>query len=103
MAGRKVAHRRRVQNRFSMFLVSFVVLMTIIVVSIRMISLKQKEAELDARIAYLAERIQNEEAKAEEIAEYEKYTKTEKFKKEKAREHFGLVDEDEILLIESDN
>ena len=101
MAGRRVAHRRRVQNRFSMFLVSFVVLMTIIVVSIRMISLKQKEAELDARIAYLEERIQNEEARADEIAEYEKYTKTEKFMKEKAREFLGLVDEDEIILIES--
>ena len=42
MARRKVAYRKRHQNRFSMFLVTLVVVMVMAVVAVRSVELKQK-------------------------------------------------------------
>ena len=52
MAKRKVAYRKRVQNRFSMFLVSLVVLLIIIVVAVKGVELHQKLDTLDALFGY---------------------------------------------------
>ena len=44
MARRKAAYRKRHQNRFSMFLVTLVVLMIMVVVAVRSVELQQKIA-----------------------------------------------------------
>ena len=62
MARRKVAYRRRHQNRFSMFLVSLVVLMIMVVVAVRSVELKQKIAGYDTQIASLSTQIEAEQA-----------------------------------------
>ena len=72
MARRKVAYRRRHQNRFSMFLVSLVVLMIMVVVAVRSVELKQKIAGYDTQIASLSTQIEAEQARTEQIAEYGK-------------------------------
>ena len=48
MAKRKVAYRKRNQNRLSMFLVTFVVLMIVMVVAVRSVELQDK---IDAKAA----------------------------------------------------
>ena len=69
---RRVAYRRRHQNRFSLFLVSLVVLMIMVVVAVRSVELQQKIAGYDTQIASLSAQIDAETARAEEIEEYRK-------------------------------
>ena len=76
MARRKTPYRKRHQNRFSMFLVSLVVLMIMVVVAVRSVELQQKIAGYDTQIASLSAQIDAETARAEEIEEYRKYTQT---------------------------
>lgn len=97
---RKVAHRRKNQNRLSMFLVTVVVVMIIAVVSISSINLKAKNKEQQQTIQQLNEQIAEEEKRSEEIEEYRKYTQTKKYAEEVAKEKLGLVYEGEIIFKE---
>lgn len=99
-AGRKVAYRKRNQNRFSMFLVSLVVVMIMVVVAVKSMDLQQK---IDAKVQeelLLDEQIAEEKARAEEIAEFEKEVQTKGYIEDIAREKLGLVYEGEILFKE---
>lgn len=100
MARRKVAYRKRHQNRFSMFLVSLVVLMIMVVVAVRSVELKQKIAGYDTQIASLSTQIEAEQARAEQIEEYGKYTQTMAYYIEVAQDKLGLVFPGEILFKE---
>lgn len=100
MAGRKVAYRKRRQNRFSMFLVSLVVVMLMVVVAVRSMGLQQKIDEKAAELKRLEEQIEAEEQRALEIEEFAKEVKTKGFIENMAREKLGLVYEDEILFKE---
>ena len=100
MAKKRVAYRKKNQNKFSMFLVSLVVLMIMIVVAVRSVELNRKLDECEAQMTALDTQIQAEERRAEEIAEYEKYTQTKKYVEEVAKDKLGLVYEGEILFKE---
>ena len=101
MAKRRIAYRRRRhQNRFSMFLVSLVVLMIMVVVAVRSVELQQKIAGYDTQIASLNAQIEAEQARAEQIEEYGKYTQTKGYVEEVAKDKLGLVYEGEILFQE---
>lgn len=102
MARKRVAYRKRNQNKLSMFLVTLVVLMIMVVAAVGMIELKQEISEKDAKIAELDAQIADEKERAEEIAEYEKETQTLKYIEEMAKEKLGLVYEGEILFKEGD-
>ena len=98
MAKRKVAYRRRSQNRFSMFLVTLVVLMIMVVVAVRSIDLHRQLDECQVQEEHLNAQIEDEKKRAEEIEEYRKYTQTKKYVEEIAKARLGLVYEDEILF-----
>ena len=98
MARRKAAYRKRRQNKFSMFLVSVVVLMILITVSVRSMQMKEKLEQYTAKQEQLEDQIAEEKARTEEIEEYRKFTQTKKFVEEIAKEKLGLVYEDEILF-----
>ncbi len=100
MARRKTPYRKRHQNRFSMFLVSLVVLMIMVVVAARSVELQQKIEGYDTQIASLNAQIEAENARAEEIEEYRKYTQTKAYVEEVAKDKLGLVYEGEILFKE---
>ena len=100
MARRKAAYRKRHQNRFSMFLVSLVVLMIMVVVAVRSVELQQKIEGYDTQIASLTAQINAENARTEEIEEYRKYTQTKAYVEEVAKDKLGLVYEGEILFKE---
>lgn len=85
-----------------MILVTMVVVVMMLVVAVNNRQLKTKLASYQEREKNLTEQIENEKKRAEEILEFEKYTKTKKYIEEVAREKLGLVYEDEIL-IQSDN
>ena len=98
MARRRVAYRKQNQNKFAMVLVTLVLLMLIVVVNIRKSELKEKQAAYIARQEELQRKIEDEEARAEEIEEYEKYTQTQKYIEDMAKEKLGLVYEDESVI-----
>lgn len=100
MAKRKVAYRKKNQNKFSMFLVSLVVLMIMVVVAVRSVELHRQLDERARQEASLNAQIAAEEERAEEIEDYEKYTQTKKYVEEVAKDKLGLVYEGEILFKE---
>lgn len=95
---RKAVYRRRRQNRFSMFLVTLVVVMILVVVAVKRVELGNKMDAYQAKIEQLNEQIAAEEARAEEIAEFEKYTHTKAYVEEVAHSKLGLVYEGEIIF-----
>ena len=95
---RKAAYRKRRQNRLAMLLVTTVVLMMMLVVTIKSVELRAKRQIYMEREAALEKEIEAEELRAEEIAEYGKYTQTKKFVEEVAKEKLGLVYEGEIIF-----
>lgn len=102
MARRKVAYRKRRQNRFSMFLVTLVVLMIMVVVAVKSVELKQKIETVSAKEEQLNQQIAAEEERSEQIEEYRKYTQTKAYMEEVAKDKLGLVYEGEIVF-EEDN
>lgn len=98
MARRRVAYRKQNQNRFAVALVALVLLMLIVVVNIRKGELKEKQAAYLSKQEELQEKIDKEEERAEALKEYEKYTQTQKYIEDTAKEKLGLVYEDEIVF-----
>ena len=101
MARKKVAYRKRSQNRFSMFLVSLVVVMIMVAVAIRSVGLQNKIDEKAAELKQLEMLIAEEEKRALEIEEFDKEVKTKGYIENLAREKLGLVYEGEILFKEA--
>ncbi len=91
---------RKKQNKVSVILITIVLVMLIIVVSVGKSDIRRRQAEYDKKEERLLEQIEAENKRAEEIAEYEKYTKTKKYAEEVAKEKLGLVKEDEIIFKE---
>ena len=81
-----------------MLLVTTVVLMMLIVVAVKSVELREKRASYAVREEALQRGIEAEQARTEDIAEYEKYTQTKKYVEEIAREKLGLVYEGEIIF-----
>ena len=102
MARRRVAFRKKRQNRLGMILVTIVVIMLFTVILIKSIDLQTKKAAYDEKEAALEQQIDAEEARTEELIEYEKYTKTAKYVEEVAKDKLGLVYEDEIIFESED-
>lgn len=95
---RKIAIRKKRQNRLGMFLVMTVVLMLMLVVAIKSIELKDKQETYLARQEQLEKQIAEEEQRTEDIKEFGKYTKTKKYAEEVAKDKLGLVKDDEIVF-----
>ncbi|MBO4900626.1 MAG: septum formation initiator family protein [Lachnospiraceae bacterium] len=100
MAIRQAAHRKKHSNRFSMVLITTVVLMITIVVAVKCTELSRKVAEYEEREAQLMVQIEEQQARAEELVEYEKYTQTMKYIEDVAKSKLGLVYEGEIIFKE---
>ena len=100
---RKVAYRKRKQNRTGVLLVTVVLLMLLVVVGVKSVELREKKAYYEQREEELALEIEQEEQRAEEIEEYETYTQTKKYIEEVARDKLGLVYEGEILFKDENN
>ena len=100
MARRRVAYRKKNQNRFSMFLVTLVVVMIMIVVAIKSIELRQNLKNYGTKEEQLTMQLEAEKQRAEEIEEYRTYTQTKRFAEEVAKDKLGLVYDGEILFKE---
>ena len=81
-----------------MLLVTTVVVMMLIVVMVEGIELTEKRETYMAREEVLMQAIEAEQARTEEIKEFEKYTQTKKYVEEIAKNKLGLVYEGEIIF-----
>ncbi|MBR4966431.1 MAG: septum formation initiator family protein [Lachnospiraceae bacterium] len=101
MAGsrRKPAWRRKTENRLTTIIVIGVLALLLIVVGIGSIRLKNQRDEYKAKEAYYEALIAEEEKRAEELVEFDKYTKTNKYMEEVAKQKLGLVKDGEIVFI----
>ncbi len=95
---RRVAFRGKRQNRLGMFLVSAVIVMLLVVVSVNSVLLRQKQDTYREREAELDELIAAEEQRTTELEELRKYTQTQAYIEEVAKEKLGLVKEGEIVF-----
>ena len=102
MARRKVAYRKRHQNRFSMFLVTVVVVMVMAVVAVRSVELNQKIATKSQELQQVLEQIEAEKRRAETIEELSKEVQTKGYIESIAREKLGLIYEGEIIFKQDD-
>lgn len=100
MVKRKIAFRRKRQNRLGMFLVMSVLLILLLVVTVKSVELQAKKAGYSEREQVLMEQIESEKKRSEEIEEYRKYTQTKKYAEEVAKDKLGLVKEGEIIFKE---
>jgi len=100
MARRKVAYRKRHQNRLSMVLVTLVVLMITAVVLIHSVELQKKLDSYTAKEETLLDQKAEQEARTLSIEEYRIYTQTKRYVEEVAKDKLGLVYEGEILFKE---
>lgn len=99
---KRVAFRRKRQNRLGMVCVMLVVLMVLVVILVKNTELRAKKAVYEERTRQIEEQIAFEEKRAEELVEYEKYTKTAKYVEEVAKDKLGLVYQDEIVFESED-
>ena len=95
---RRVAYRKRRQNKFGMFLVFLVGIMIGVVVAVRSVDMKATLAENRQREAELQDQIAAEQERAEEIEEMEKYSETLGYTEDVAKEKLGLINEGEIIF-----
>lgn len=95
---RKVAFRKKKNNRLGMACVSLVVVALFVVLMIRGVALKERVEEYEKEEARIEKLINDEKARTVKLEEYEKYTKTDKYVEEIAKEKLGLVYDDEILF-----
>ena len=100
---KRVAYRKNKQNRISMFLVTLVVGILLIVVSVRKAGLKEQLAGLEHKKEQLSTEIEAENQRSLDIEEYRKYTQTDAYKEEIARDKLGLVSPDEIIIKKEDD
>ena len=100
MAGtrRRAAYRRRHQNRFSMFLVSLVIVMILVVVTVKSVDLLGKIDERTAQVGQLQSQIDAEQDRAREIEEFGKEVQTKGYIEQIARDLLGLMYENEIMF-----
>lgn len=98
MARKRLAYQKKKHNRFGMFLATLCLLLVLIAVGVRGSELKKKQHAYEARVKALKEQIAEETVRTGELAEYEKYTKTDAFVEEIAKQKLGLVFEGEIIF-----
>ncbi len=95
---RRVLDRKKRQNGFSVALIIMVILMLMVVITFKRYEIRNKQEEYTKKEEQLLEEIAAEEERVEDIEEYRKYTKTQKYIEEVAKEKLGLVNENEIIF-----
>lgn len=95
---KKAAYRKKVQNRFSMFLVMLALLMILVAVYVSSNRLQGRLDDLQAQSAALQVQIDAEKERAKEIELLRKRSQTKEYFEEIAKEKLGLVNPDEIVF-----
>lgn len=99
---RRVAFRKRKQNRLAMLSITIVVAMLLTVVSINSWCLREKQNSYIEQEEALQKQIDEQDQRTQDLEELKKYTQTKKYAEEVAKDKLGMVYNDEIVF-KSDN
>ncbi len=78
--------------------ITFVVFSLAVIVTIKGVTLKEKEREYELRLENLQAQVYKEEERSQKLEEYRVYVQTKQYIEEVAKQKLGLVNPDEILL-----
>ncbi|MBQ4482033.1 MAG: septum formation initiator family protein [Lachnospiraceae bacterium] len=96
---KKAAMYRRIRhNRPAVFGITIIVALLLVVISVDSKTLSEKRKALNEKEMELTSQLESEQARTEELDEFEKYTKTKKYAEEMAKKKLGLVHENEIIF-----
>jgi len=95
MAGRK---RKRKQNRAGKIWISAIVVTLLVVMSVQILRLHEKNQNYLAKETSLEAQLEEEKERSQEIQEYEEYTKSQAFIEDMAKSKLGLVYDNEIIF-----
>lgn len=95
--------RNRKSNRAGTISVSLIVFTLLIVMSIQILKLHQKNQDYVAQEQNLQEQLNEETERQEDLKNYEAYTKTQDYIEDIAKSKLGLVHNNEIVFKETDN
>ena len=98
----RYVYRKKQQNKLAMMLITVVIMILLAVVGIKSIEMNSRVQELSETEAELNDEIKQEQARSDELDQYEKYTQTKKYVEDVAKDKLGLVHDGEILFKESD-
>lgn len=98
MAGKKPAYRKKRHNRLGLMLVAVCIVLLAVTIGVGNSALRSKYQTYAEKEALLTKQIQEENERTEKLVEYEKYTKTNAFVEETAKDKLGLVYEGEIIF-----
>lgn len=100
MAKKKTAYRKNKQDRFMVYMMIFIVLFILVVVSIKSMEIRSELEGYKGQEAQLSQEKADLEQEAGELEELEKTVKTKGYAEKVAREQLGLIYPDEIQFIE---
>lgn len=104
MNGIKQKSRRRRQkkrtqhNKRSVFAISGIMLLLVVVISVNGLTLRAKDKTYRAQEVELKEQIEEEKSRSAEIGALKEYVGTEGYVEEVAKDKLGLVHENEIIF-----
>lgn len=90
--------RKRQQNKNGMIWIAVIVMTLLIVMSTQIVNLHEKNETYLAKEETLKSQLEEEKERSDEIKDYEKYTKTQKFIEDIAKSKLGLVYDNEIVF-----
>lgn len=101
MAKKKQKKRaRKVRNRVGKVCVSFMVLALVLILSVQIIHLYQKNENYKTQEAQLQAQLEAETERAEELKEKEAYVGSQKYIEDVAKSKLGMTYENEIVFKE---
>ncbi|MCR5417894.1 MAG: septum formation initiator family protein [Lachnospiraceae bacterium] len=90
--------RKKKENNRNLGLITVVLVIMLTIVGVHSNSLWARKADLETERAQLAEQIEAENARTEELKQLRKYVQTDSYAKEVAQDKLGLVHEGEIVF-----
>lgn len=100
MAGTR--HRRKKNNRTGKLYIGMIVLAFVAVMSVQIVKVYQKDQEYISRQEELVQQLEDESERAEDLKEYEAYTKSQQYVEDTAKSKLGLAYDNEIIFKEQD-
>lgn len=94
------SRRRKKNNRAGKICVSCIVLMLLVVMTIQIVNLYQKNETYAAQEKTLNEQLEEETERQSQLSDYEDYTKSQDYIEDTAKNKLGLVNNNEIIFKE---
>lgn len=94
--------RRKKNNRTGKFYIGMIVLAFVAVMSVQIVKVYQKDQEYISRQEELVQQLEDESERAEDLKEYEAYTKSQQYVEDTAKSKLGLAYDNEIIFKEQD-